>query len=142
MDEQVRAGELAARAVRGGYWPTLNLVAAVRDEGENLRASATLNAATQPVHDGMAWNVWGGVQVTWGLFQGLQTRSQVREADAQLVATRAERDRLVQQVWVAVQQAAASVRAAREALSAADQALTAARERLRLADGRYHAGLA
>ena len=30
----------------------------------------------------MAWNVWGGVQLTWGVFQGLQTRGQVREADA------------------------------------------------------------
>ena len=141
MDAQVRAGELAARAARGAYGPSLNLVAAVRDEGQNLRSSATLDPATNPVHDGMAWNVWGGVQVTWGLFQGLQTRSQVREADAELSSARAERDRVVQQVWVAVQQASASVRAAREALSAADEALTAARERLRLADGRYTAGV-
>jgi len=57
------------------------------------------------------------------------------------VAARAERDGLVQEVWVAVQEAAASVRAAQEALIAADEALTAARERLRLADGRYASGV-
>jgi outer membrane protein len=89
----------------------------------------------------MAWNVWGGVQLNWPLFQGLLTRGQVREADAQLDATRAERDRLVQQVWVAVQQAAATVRAAQEAVTASEEALVAARERLRLADGRYAAGV-
>jgi len=89
----------------------------------------------------MAWNVWGGVQLRWPLFQGLLTRGQVREADAQAVAARAERDGLVQEVWVAVQEAAASVRAAQEALIAADEALTAGRERLRLADGRYASGV-
>ena len=89
----------------------------------------------------MAWNVWGGVQLSWPVFQGLLTRGQVREADATLVAARAERDGLVNEVWVAVQQAATSVRSAQEALVAADEALTAARERLRLADGRYTAGV-
>ena len=89
----------------------------------------------------MAWNVWGGVQVLWPLFQGFQTRGQVREADAATEAARAERDGLVNQVWVAVQQAAVTVRSAQEALGASDEALTAARERLRLADGRYTAGV-
>jgi outer membrane protein len=81
------------------------------------------------------------VQVSWGLFQGLATRGQVREADATLSAARAERDGLINDVWLAVQQAATSVRSAKEALTAADEALTAARERLRLADGRYTAGV-
>ena len=89
----------------------------------------------------MAWNVWGGVQLSWPVFQGLLTRGQVHEADATLVAARAERDGLVNDVWVAVQQAASGVRAAKEALTASDEALTAARERLRLADGRYTAGV-
>jgi len=142
LDAQVRAGELAARAVRGGYWPVLNLVAGARDEGQSLHATPGVDNFGQTISTGgMAWNVWGGAQVTWFLFQGLQTRSQVREADAQVVGARAERDRLVQQVWVAVQQATATVRAAHEALLAADEALTAARERLRLADGRYAAGV-
>jgi len=142
LDHQVQARDLAARSARGGYWPTLNLVGAARDEGQSLEQTHTSDNFGQPVTlGGMAWNVWGGVQLRWPLFQGLLTRGQVREADAQAVAARAERDGLVQEVWVAVQEAAASVRAAQEALIAADEALTAGRERLRLADGRYASGV-
>jgi outer membrane protein len=143
LDRQVRAQELTARAVRGNYWPVLNVIAGARDEGQSFSRTPTLDNFGQTVFNqgGMAWNVWGGVQLAWPLFQGLLTHGQVREADAQLDAARAERDRLVQQVWVAVQQAVASVRAAAEAVAASDEALTAARERLRLADGRYQAGV-
>jgi outer membrane protein len=141
LDRQVRAQELTARAVRGNYWPILNLIAGARDEGQSFEQSKELQGFTVITHGGMAWNVWGGVQLAWPLFQGLLTHGQVREADAQVDAARAERDRLVQQVWVAVQQAVASVRAAAEAVTASDEALSAARERLRLADGRYQAGV-
>ena len=141
LDHRVRAQELAARAVRGNYWPSLNLIGAARDEGQSLEQTRRLEGFTVITNGGMAWNVWGGVQLSWPLFQGLLTRGQVREADAEVAAARAERDGLVNQVWVAVQQAVASVRSAQEALVASDQALAAARERLRLADGRYTAGV-
>jgi outer membrane protein len=141
LDRQVRAQELAARAARGAYGPSLNLIAAARDEGQSLRDTRSLDPLGNVTVTGMTWNVWGGVQLTWPLFQGLLTTGQVREADAQVDAVRAERDRLVQQVWVAVQQSDASVRTAQEAVTAAGEALTAARERLRLADGRYSSGV-
>jgi outer membrane protein len=141
LDRQVQAQELAARAARGAYGPALNLIAGARDEGQSFEQTHELQGITVIAQGGMAWNVWGGVQLSWPLFQGLLTRGQVREADAQLDAARAERDMLVQQVWVAVQQAAATVRAAQEAVAASDEALTAARERLRLADGRYASGV-
>ena len=44
-------------------------------------AVRSISSATRP-RGGMAWNVWGGVQLTWPLFQGFLTRGQVREADA------------------------------------------------------------
>jgi outer membrane protein len=142
LEAQVHAQELTARAARGAYLPTLNAVAGARDEGQSFQQTPSTDYLGNPIlNGGMAWNVWFGVQLNWALFQGLQTRGQVREADAQTEAARAERDRVVQQVWVAVQQAAASVRAAREAVTASEEALTAARERLRLADGRYAAGV-
>jgi outer membrane protein len=142
LDAQVRSQELTARAVRGNYGPILNLIGGVRDEGQSITQTHGVDFLGNPtITGGMAWNVWGGVQLTWPLFQGLLTHGQVREADAQVDAVRAERDRGVQQVWVAVQQAAATVRAAKEAVTASDEALTAARERLRLADGRYAAGV-
>ena len=141
LDAQVRAQVLAARAARGAYGPAHNLIGGARDEGQNLTGSRSLDPTLNVVNNGMAWNVWGGVQLSWPLFQGLLTHGQVREADAQLDAARAERDRLLQQVWVAVQQAAATVRAAQEAVTASDEALTAARERRHLADGRYASGV-
>ena len=142
LDRQVRAEELAARAARGGYWPTLNLVGGARDEGQSWTQTRELdNLGNVVTRGGMAWNVWGGLQLSWPVFQGLLTRGRVREADATLEAARAERDGLVNQVWVAVQQAASGVRSAQEALVASEQALTAARERLRMADGRYPAGV-
>jgi outer membrane protein len=142
LDRQVHAQELTARAVRGNYGPIVNLIGGARDEGQSFSKTHSIDYLGNPVlQGGMAWNVWGGVQLSWPLFQGLLTHGQVREADAQLEAARAERDRLLQQVWVAVQQAVASVRAAAEAVTASDEALTAARERLRLADGRYQAGV-
>jgi len=141
LDRQVRAQELAARAARGAYGPSLNLIAGARDEGQSLRDQHVLDPVGNVSTVGMTWNVWGGVQLTWPVFQGLLTHGQVREADAQVDAVRAERDQLVQQVWVAVQQSDATVRAAQEAVTAAGEALTAARERLHLADGRYSSGV-
>ena len=135
--------ELAARAARGGYWPTLNLVGGARDEGQSWRQTHEARQLRATSSPGAAWRgtSGAGVQLSWPVFQGLLTRGQVREADAALQAARAERDGLVNQVWVAVQQAATGVRSAQEALVASEQALTAARERLRLADGRYAAGV-
>ena len=45
------------------------------------------------------------MQLSWPVFQGLLTRGQVREAEAALAAARAERDGLVNEVWVSDQQA-------------------------------------
>ncbi|HVV51647.1 MAG TPA: TolC family protein [Polyangia bacterium] len=142
MDAQIRAQELTRKATRDGYWPTLNLIAGAESEGQSFHKSVTLdNFGQVSPYGGMAWNLWGGVQLTWPIFQGFLTRGQVREADAVLDGLRAQHDALVQQVWVAVEQAALGVRGAREALAAAGQALAGAQARLKMADGRYAAGV-
>ena len=142
LEATVRAQELTARSARGGYWPILNAIAGATEDGQSFKQTPGVDyLGNATLNGGMAWNVWGGFQLIWPLFQGLQTRGLVREADAQIDVARAERDRTVQEVWVAVQRAASSVRAAQEAVTAAEEALTAARERLRLADGRYAAGV-
>ena len=93
----MHAQELAARAARGGYWPALNLSAARRDEGSELRPQTptldNFGNAGLPT-GGMAWNVWGGVQLSGRCSRASLTRGQVREADAALEAARAERDAL------------------------------------------------
>jgi outer membrane protein len=141
LDAQLRGQELARRSARGGYFPSLSLVAGANDAGVQLRQTHVLDnfGQVQP-YGGMAWNVFAGVKLRWPLFEGLLTRGQVKEADAHLEALRAQRDQEVQQVWLAVQQATMGVRAALEAVTAADDALAGARERQRLAEGRYSAG--
>ena len=141
MDAHLRGQELARQSARGDYFPSLNLVAGANDAGVQFRQTHILDnfGQVQP-YGGMAWNVYGGVRLTWHVFEGLVTRGQIKEADAALESLRAQRDQQVQQVWLAVQQAAMTVRAALEAVTAADDALAGARERQRLADGRYMAG--
>ncbi|HEY4393363.1 MAG TPA: TolC family protein, partial [Polyangia bacterium] len=107
MEAQIRAQELTLRATRNGYWPTLNLVAGAESAGQSFEKTHLLDNLGNVVSSGgMAWNLWGGAQLTWPIFQGFLTRGQVREADATLDGLRAQHDALVQQVWVAVEQAA------------------------------------
>ena len=142
LDAQLRAQELTIRATRDGYWPTVSAVAGAESAGQSFDRSTTLNNFDVPVpYGGMAWNVFGGVHLSWEVFQGLLTRGQVHEANANLDALRAQHDALVQQVWVAVEQAALAVRASQEALVASGEALKGAQARLRMADGRYAAGV-
>jgi outer membrane protein len=142
MDAQIRGQELTLRATRDGYWPTLNLIGGAESQGQSFELKHTLDNFGQVVpYGGMAWNLFGGVALTWPIFQGFLTRGQVHEASAALDGLRAQHDALVQQVWVAVEQAALAVRAAREALEASGQALAGAQARLRMADGRYSAGV-
>jgi outer membrane protein len=140
--EQIHAQELTLRATRNGYWPTLNLIGGFESQGQSFERSQTVDNFGQTVlYGGMAWNLWGGVQLIWPFFQGLLTHGQVHEAAANLDGLRAQHDALVQQVWVAVEQAALAVGAAREALVASGQALAGAQARLKMADGRYSAGV-
>jgi outer membrane protein len=89
----------------------------------------------------LAWNWSAALTLTWNLFGGGQTTSQVREARANASVLRAQLDVLRQQVRLAVEQARLAVVAARASLDATKEAATNARERLRLAEGRYQAGV-
>jgi len=141
LDAQVRAQELALKAARGGYGPSVSAVAGASDAGIAFTQSTYLdNFGQVQMFGGLAWNVWIGLKLTWPVFQGFATRGEVREATATLDGLRAERDGALHQVWVAVQTSAPGVRAAKEALVAAQEALDAAKTRLKLAEGRYTAG--
>jgi outer membrane protein len=141
LDAQIRAQELALKAARGGYGPSLGVVAGASDAGIQFTQTHYLdNFGQVQSFGGMAWNVWVGLKLTWPVFQGFATRGEVHEASAALDGLRAQRDAALHQVWVAVQRAAPGIRAAKEALVAADEALASAQKRLTLAEGRYTAG--
>ncbi len=127
LDEQLRAAELTVAAQKGGYYPALSA-------GAGLSVGGNTTAAP-----GLNWTA--SLNLNWGLFQGLQTRAQVEQAEWNVAGAVAGRDLERQQIRLDVEQARLAVRAAKEAITAADEALVNARERLRLAEGRYQIGV-
>ena len=83
LREQLRAQELTVRAVEGGYGPSLGVQAGATESGEG------------PDNLGWGWNTQ--VTLSWPLFQGGQTRAQVREARANTGALEAQVEQLRQQ---------------------------------------------
>ncbi|MCP3099187.1 TolC family protein [Myxococcus sp. K15C18031901] len=124
---QVRSQETQVGVSRGGYWPSLSATAGLQDAGRSPADSDL--------------GVSGGLSLSWNLFDSGRTRAEVREREALVRDARAQQDTLRQQVRLEVEQARLAVVASREALSAAEEALVNARERLRLAEGRYAAGV-
>jgi len=124
-DESVRAQDFTLAAVKGGYWPTLSLTGNAIETGDATHS---------------AYSLYGAAVLTWPIFQGLLTVSQVDEQRANLTAVEATRNQLRQQIRFDVEQALLSVQANLTGLGAAQEALQNANERLRLSEGRYAAG--
>jgi outer membrane protein len=126
LQKQIESQEQLVRAAKGNYAPTLGASTSFTDAGRSL--------------DTLRWNWSAQATLTWPLFQGMLVPAQVREAEANLVVARAQRDATMQQLRFDVEQARVAVRAAKASLSAVEEALTNAKERLRLAEGRYQTG--
>ncbi len=127
LTQQIRAQEAVVSSVKGAYGPSLFATTGITDAGQKM--------------DNLAWNWNAGAQLTWPLFQGGQTRAQAAEAESNLAVLRAQADTLRQSVRVEVEQARLAVRAAKEVVVAAGEALDNAKLRLKLAEGRYAAGV-
>jgi outer membrane protein len=127
LERMARSQELVRGAERGGHWPSLNVFTEFTEAGVQL--------------DDMTWNWNAGVSLVWPLFQGGAVSARVDEAGALLVAVRADLEGARQQVRLEVEQARLAVRAAKAVIAAGDEAVASAREQLRLAEGRYQAGV-
>ena len=127
LEAQARAQELTLSASRAGHWPSLGASTGLVESGYAL--------------DAMVLNWSAQLTLTWDLYQGGLTRAQVAEASANLQGARASLEAQRQLVRVELEETRLAVRAARESLSASGEALTSAREQLRLAEGRYAAGV-
>lgn len=127
LSHQLRAQELTLGAIKGAYGPSLSVSTGLSEGGREI--------------DNMAWNWNAGVLLSWPLFQGGQTWSQVQEASANLVNLRAQVDSLRQQIRLEIDQARLGVRAAIAAIGAAEEVVINAKERLNLAEGRYQTGV-
>lgn len=127
IEQSVRAQRFILNSVKGAYFPSFLFGASFTDNGPSL--------------DSLTWNWSGQLQINWNIFQGLLTKSQVREANYNLVSIEAQREGLRQSVRLEVEQARFFLRGAKAALIAAGEALENARIRLRLAERRYQTGV-
>jgi outer membrane protein len=122
-----QAQEASIKGLRGSYAPALGATAGATEAGTGL--------------DRLVPNWMVGATLTWPLLQGGLTQGQLREAHAVLSGLDAQAEAGRLQVRVEVEQSQLAVRAAQASGVAAAEALAGAQELLRLAEGRYSAGL-
>jgi outer membrane protein TolC len=123
---QQQGNEAAVQVARAGYFPAFTSNAAYGWQGPQY-----------PLQD----NWWVGVAVSFPLFEGLNTLYSVRSAKAQLRASQANAEVLSQDVTKEVEQSYYDLQSAWEVIRATTKAREAAAENLRLAQGRYKAGV-
>ena len=127
LEDQIRADQLSVRSIEGQYGPAISATLGFQQAGRAI--------------DQLGWNAAAGLSLSWNIFQGGFTKSQVSEAQANVMAAVAQLDLQRLQIRSDVDGARLAVRAAKESLSATQEALVNARERLRLAEERYAVGV-
>ena len=127
LADQIQAQEYTIGATRGAYYPALGATMSLSDSG--------------PALDNLAWNWYGMLSLTWQFFGGGITDYQVREARATASVLRGQYEIQRQQIRLDLEQARLAVRAAKASEEATHEAVVNAREQLRLAEGRYQAGV-
>jgi len=107
--------------------------------GPELSASAAFGGSSADFPLEERWSV--GLQLSWNLFQGGFTTNRLRETQALVETARANSESLELQVRTEVEQSHINVVEAAERIAANEKAVESARENLRLAQGRYDAGV-
>lgn len=118
--------QAAVQVAKSGYFPSLSSNTAYGWQGSGY-----------PLDD----NWWLGMGVNFPLFEGGRTLYSVRQAKAQLRSTLANAEVLTLEVTKEVEQSYLDLKAAWEVIRATKKAREAAEENLRLAWGRYRAGV-
>jgi outer membrane protein len=121
------AQEASLSSAKGGYGPTLSALAGVSESGLAL--------------DGLVPNWSAGLLLSWPIFQGGLTMSQVHQAEAGLESIDAQKSLEELQVRLDVDSARLAVRAAKASIGAAEEAVASARLQLQLAEQRYATGV-
>jgi len=127
---QQEFNQAGIQVARAGYFPTFTSTAAYGWQGIGNSPFGNLPN-----------NWYVGAAVTFPLFEGLATTYSVSQNKAQLRATLEGYEVLRQNVTKEVSQAYLNVKTGWELIRATKKALEAARENLRLAWGRYQAGI-
>lgn len=124
---QLQAQQHKATGLWRQHLPSLSLTGSITEQGERI--------------DQLAYN-WSALGVvSWNAFTGGRIQAQVQEAQATLRALRAAERALHLSIRTAVHNGCLGLVAGRMSRRAADVALQSADKRLRLAEGRYRAGV-
>jgi len=126
----VAGGEQQITVAKAGYKPSLT--ADVGYEFVNSRDTTDLAKVTN------GWYL--GVNGTWAIFDGFQTRGQVEQARASLASAKVNLSDSLQQVDLEVQKAYAQAKVSREVIASQAKVVEQADEALRLARERLNAG--
>jgi len=127
LERRAQAQKLLSSATKGAYGPSLGVSTTIAEAGVKL--------------NDLTWNWNAGVTLNWPLLSGGLTNAQARQARAGFLGVSAQLDTLRQQVRFQLEQTRLGVRSAKAVVEAAEEALVNARERLKLAEGRYAAGV-
>jgi outer membrane protein len=127
LEHQIASQRYLYRSVRGGYFPSIGASTTGTEGGVQL--------------SNLVWNWNAQLTLTWNLFQGFLTPSQIAEQNANIVNLEAQRDALRLQVRLQLEQARLAVKAAKATVLASEEALVNAHQQLRLAEGRYQTGV-
>lgn len=120
------AAEKAVEFAGAGYYPVLT-------------GSAAYNRSAEDFPLEQSWNA--GVTLSFPLFNGFMTKSQVQEARAILKSAKANEDLLRQGIYLDVRQAFLNLRQAEDSIRTAELTVKQATENLDIANGRYAAGV-
>jgi outer membrane protein TolC len=123
---QKKAAEEAVRLAKTGYYPV-------------LAGNASYSWAGQRFREGDGWSA--GLTVSFPVFNGFLTRSQVSEARANLSIVAANEEALRQSVLLEVQQAYQGLIDLEAGIPVAELTVKQAQENVEIANGRYAAGV-
>jgi outer membrane protein len=127
LNQQVRAQELSLKAQQNAGSPSLTGSAGLGDSGLLLGRPGT------------SWQA--GISLSWPLFSGGAIRAGISEAEANLDGIRAQVATLRQQVRFELTEAKLAIASQKATIRAAQESVSNAAERLKLAEGRYAAGV-
>jgi outer membrane protein TolC len=126
IEARKMATERSIDLAKKGYYPVLTGNASYSRSGEGF-----------PLDEG--WSI--GAAVTFPVFNGFLTRSQVEEAKANLDIINANEETLRQSVFLEVQQAYLNLTEAGDRIVTAELTVQQATENFEIATGRYAAGV-
>lgn len=126
LSAQRRAAEASIRSAQRTYFPVLSGLADYTYRGQDFP---------------LVWNWDVGLSLSFPLYSGSLTQSQVAEARANLVVTGANEESLRQNIILEIHQAFSNLREAAERVETSEVVVRQAEENLELANGRFQAGL-